>query len=183
MADISKEIKDFQDAVKGEEVRGSMISLAIKVNTDGENALSQVAQQVTRIDGIAAEVTQTLDAANMAINTANEAIDEAQETLVEGQQQVQQAAGSAKLSESWVRGLTGVRQGEDSNNSEFFSKQSRTEADRAKEEADRAQQYAGITIPNIYINFASRDLEYTSAEDIVFEINYQTRNLEWEPVA
>lgn len=183
MADISAEIQAFRDAVYGEEVRGSMISLAEKVNADGENALTEVAEQVTRIDGIATEATQALNDANTAIDRANDAITEAETTLNEGAQQVQQAADSAKLAESWTRGLTGVRPGENTNNSEFFSMQSKTEADRAKEEADRAQQYAGITIPNVYISFESRDLEYTSAEDIILEINYQTRNLEWEPVA
>ena len=34
MADISKEIQAFQDAEYGEEVRGSMISLAEKVNDE-----------------------------------------------------------------------------------------------------------------------------------------------------
>ena len=183
MADISAEIQAFRDAVYGEEVRESMISMAQKVNADGETALAQVADQVTRIDEIAAEATQTLNNANTAINTANEAISEAQDTLKEGQQQVQQAAGSATLSQSWARGGTGTREGEDADNSLYYSMESKSEADRAKAEADRAQQYAGITIPNVYINFESRDLEYTSAEDIVLEINYQTRNLEWESVA
>ena len=34
MADISKEIQDFKNAVYGEEVRGSMISLAEKLNKE-----------------------------------------------------------------------------------------------------------------------------------------------------
>ena len=34
MADISKEINDFRKAVKGKDVRGSMISLAEKVNEE-----------------------------------------------------------------------------------------------------------------------------------------------------
>ena len=38
MADIRKEIQDFQDAVYGEEVRGSMISLAEKVNRESIDA-------------------------------------------------------------------------------------------------------------------------------------------------
>lgn len=39
MADISKEIQDFRDAVYGEEVRGSMISLAEKVNKESGDAV------------------------------------------------------------------------------------------------------------------------------------------------
>ena len=44
MADISKEIKAFQDAVYGEEVRGSMISLAEKVNTEVEAGTEKVTE-------------------------------------------------------------------------------------------------------------------------------------------
>ena len=40
MADISKEIKDFKDAVYGEEVRGAMISLAEKLNKETTHAES-----------------------------------------------------------------------------------------------------------------------------------------------
>lgn len=165
MADISAEIQNFQDAVYGEDVRGSMISLAIKVNADGENALSQVGQQVTRIDGIAAEAIQTLAEANTAINTANTAIDraddaitEAEATLNEGAQQVQQAAGSADLAESWARGNKGIRPGENSNNSKYFSDQSKADADRAKQEADRAAQYSEVVAPTFHINWDTMEL-------------------------
>lgn len=42
MADISKEIQDFREAVYGEEVRGSMISLAKKVNGEVEDNTDKV---------------------------------------------------------------------------------------------------------------------------------------------
>lgn len=44
MADISKEINDFREAVYGEEVRGSMISLAEKVNDETENSTQKVTE-------------------------------------------------------------------------------------------------------------------------------------------
>lgn len=44
MADISKEIRNFQEAVYGEDVRGSMISLAEKVNEEAENSTDKVAE-------------------------------------------------------------------------------------------------------------------------------------------
>lgn len=44
MADISKEIKDFREAVYGEDVRDSMISLAEKVNEEAENSTDKVAE-------------------------------------------------------------------------------------------------------------------------------------------
>lgn len=179
MADISKEINSFQDAVKGEEVRGSMISLAKKVNADGENALAQVAVQVTRIDGIAAEATQTLHNANTAINnantaikTANEAIVEAHDTLAQGVEQVQQAEGSADLAESWARGNKGIRPGENSNNSMYFSHQSKVEADRAKQEADRAAQYSAVVAPTFHIDWDTMQLiQDTQGTGIIFKLD------------
>lgn len=179
MADISQEIQNFRDAAKGEEVRGSMISLAIKVNADGEDALSEVAAQVTRIDGIAAQATQTLNNANTAINTANEAISEAQDTLAEGVHQVVEAAGSATLSKSWARGGTGTRTGEDSDNSRFYSLQSQTEANRAKVQADRAEMYAGFVVPEFWVNFASGYMEYTDTDTMVWIVNMATGNMEY----
>ncbi len=44
MADISKEIQDFREAVYGEEVRGSMISLAEKVNAESEDSAKKVTE-------------------------------------------------------------------------------------------------------------------------------------------
>jgi len=179
MADISQEVQKFRDAVKGEEVRGSMISLAIKVNADGENALSQVAQQVTRIDGIAAEATQTLAEAQAAINEANittdranDAITEAENTLNEGAQQVQQAAGNAALAESWAIGNKGIRPGENSNNSKYFSEQSKADADRAKQEADRAAQYSAVVAPTFHIDFDTMELiQDTQGTGIEFSLD------------
>lgn len=42
MADISKEIQDFREAAYGEEVRGSMVSLAEKVNSEVEDNSAKV---------------------------------------------------------------------------------------------------------------------------------------------
>ncbi len=56
------------------------------------------------------------------------------------------AASSALLSESWAHGDTGVREEESSDNSKYWSQQSKEEADRAKEEADRAASIVGLNI-------------------------------------
>lgn len=66
MADISKEIQDFQEAEYGEEVRDSMISLAEKVNEDGEKALEDVAQNLI-------VVNKAVNRANTAASGADEA--------------------------------------------------------------------------------------------------------------
>lgn len=48
MADISKEIADFRNAVYGKDVRGSMISLAEKVNAEAAKAQSDAENVVSR---------------------------------------------------------------------------------------------------------------------------------------
>ena len=51
MADIQAEIDDFRSAVYGEEVRGSMISLAEKLNTEVESGTATVTEKATQING------------------------------------------------------------------------------------------------------------------------------------
>ncbi len=63
MADISKEINDFRDAIYGEEVRGSMISLAEKLNKEVE----------TNTGNVDAAVKQTNTATQEAISAARDA--------------------------------------------------------------------------------------------------------------
>lgn len=52
-------------------------------------------------------------------------------------------------SKSWAVGGTGTRDGEDTNNSKYHSKQAKSEADRAKKEADRAAGIAGIDVAKV----------------------------------
>ena len=89
MADISKEIQDFREAVYGEEVRGSMISLAEKVNTESTNAKE------------AAEGFR--DSAKAAALTAGELLEatvEAAETASQKAVETSESAAAAKESET-----------------------------------------------------------------------------------
>lgn len=80
MADISKEIKNFREAVHGEEVRGSMISLAEKVNAEVENnttvannAASNASAAAERANTAAGSANSVIEMANRAANSANTA--------------------------------------------------------------------------------------------------------------
>ena len=81
MADISQEINDFKNAIYGEEVRGSMISLAEKLNTEVESNTTNVNQAVAT--------------ANTASTAANQAVQDAATTLQAANQAVTSAEGSA----------------------------------------------------------------------------------------
>lgn len=81
MADISQEINDFKNAIYGEEVRGSMISLAEKLNTEVESNTTNI--------------NQAVETANTASTAANQAVKDANTTLQAANQAVKNAAGSA----------------------------------------------------------------------------------------
>lgn len=81
MADISQEIDDFKNAIYGEEVRDSMVSLAQKLNTE--------------VEGNTTNVNQAVETANSASSAANQAVQDANTTLQAANQAVKNAAGSA----------------------------------------------------------------------------------------
>lgn len=64
MADISQEIQAFQEAVYGEEVRGSMVSLAEKLNDVSEDTED-------RVDNFTANINTAINNANTAASNAN----------------------------------------------------------------------------------------------------------------
>ena len=66
MADIQTEIDDFENAVYGDEVRDSMVSLAVKLNTEVETSTANVNQYT-------ASVTQAITNANTAADRADTA--------------------------------------------------------------------------------------------------------------
>ncbi|CUO13763.1 collagen-like protein [Eubacterium sp. am_0171] len=91
MADISKEIKNFQEAVYGEEVRGSMVSLANKVNTESTNAATSAAEsaaQAKAAKAVADTAAQNANAkaalADSAAKTASEVAGTVQSKLDNG---------------------------------------------------------------------------------------------------
>lgn len=152
MADISKEIQDFRRAEYGEEVRGSMISLAEKVNKDGEDTIATVAAQVNKINGAITTANKAVTDANAATARANETLNYADDILDDATKQATNSAGSATAAKSWAVGGTGSREGENTNNSEYYSNQAQTSANNAKNEADRAAQYSQIVAPGFYFD-------------------------------
>ena len=74
MADISQEINDFKNAIYGEEVRGSMISLAEKLNTEVESNTTNVNQAVETANTASTAANQAVEDANTTLQAANQAI-------------------------------------------------------------------------------------------------------------
>ena len=101
MADISKEINDFRKAVKGKDVRGSMISLAEKVNEEVETNTAHVDEAVDTANGASQTANQTskdaqkaITEANTTLQAANAAKESAQESSMAASVSAAAAAGS-----------------------------------------------------------------------------------------
>ena len=77
MADISREIQDFKTAVYGEEVRGSMISLAEKLNTEIEHNTEGVKTAIDNANSSAQNADNSARNANAAAQDAANAAGEA----------------------------------------------------------------------------------------------------------
>lgn len=149
MADISREIQAFREAVYGEEVRGSMIGLCEKVNLEVESS------------------TERSQSAESAAVTAQDS-----------------ATASAKLSESWAVGGTSSRQGEDTNNSKFYSLRAETlvgDATTVLRDAQVVLESATKKLSSIEFELREDGHLYykTDNTDITFRINPDNGHLEF----
>ena len=126
MADISKEIADFKSAVHGEEVRGSMISLAEKLNTEVEENTTNV--------------NQAVETANAASTAANQAVQDAAATLQAANQAATSAAGSA----SAAAGSASAAAGSAEEAGEGATSAARSASAAAQSAADAAEAAAGL---------------------------------------
>lgn len=84
MADISKEIQDFRDAVYGEEVRGSMISLAEKVNNESTAAREAAVNMAEMAAEAALNANTAADRADAAVSNAQKTASDIQEAAERG---------------------------------------------------------------------------------------------------
>lgn len=100
MADISKEINDFKNAIYGEEVRGSMITLAEKVNTEVETNTTNVNAAVSTANTASGKANQTLETAQEAIDEAETTLQAANTAKADAQSNAEAAAASASAAEA-----------------------------------------------------------------------------------
>ena len=84
MADISKEIQAFQEAVYGEEVRGSMISLAEKVNTESTAAKVAAVNMTEQAAEAVAGANEAVTRADSAVSSAQKAAQDLQDAADRG---------------------------------------------------------------------------------------------------
>ena len=98
------------------------------------------------------------------------------------------AEADATLSESWAVGGTSTRQGEDTNNSKYFSEQSQAYRNACEDFRDQAEDLvetatARLTGLTMQVNFTDGCLYYDAATGLILSINNTTGNLMWEITA
>ena len=163
LIDLSSEINDWKEASCGEEGRGAGISSLEKMQKITNETIVQVNQTVV-------QVNETEKTANDAVSRANNTLNHADEVLRDATHQADNSAGSATLSRSWAIGGTGTREGENANNSEYYSRQAGTYADNAKNDADRAAQYSQIVAPGFYFDPAESTLYIKAGVGVNFTV-------------
>ncbi len=98
------------------------------------------------------EINEATAALEASARASAEAAGRSEEAAAGSASQAAQSAGAAedysKESESHSHGGTGTRPGEDTDNSKYYSQQSKLEYERAKEEADRAEKFSGFVTPD-----------------------------------
>lgn len=78
--------------------------------------------------------------------------EQAEQSALSASDNASKAESSSLEAESWAHGDTGFREGENINNSKYYSEQSKLCAEQAKIEAENAQKYAKVTAPDFFID-------------------------------
>lgn len=190
--DINQEIQDWKVAQYGRQVRQANVDALTKLQDQSNKAVDYLVEKGEAVDQAARDVQTVRQEAQGAVDHANEITAEykqyADTKLVETTEQRRLAEvardgadDSAILAESWSHGNTGVRPGENTDNASYWSQQSKTDADRAKEEADRASQYSQIIAPGFYLDIETATLYMKGGVGVDFVlINAQ---LYWKIIA
>lgn len=183
--DISQEINGWANAQIGRDVRKYNVSALAKLQDQTNTAVDYVVEKGEAIDQAAKDVQTVRQEAQGAVDHANDITAEYKQyaddklAATEQERQAAQTArtgseAAATLAESWAVGDTGARPGENTDNSQFWSQQSKTEADRAKEEADRASQYSQIMAPGFYFDIETAMLYQKTGVGIDFIVDDNT---------
>lgn len=190
--DINQQIQDWKNARYGRQVRSANVEALKELQNQMNGAVDYLVEKGEVVDQAAKDVQLVRQEAQGAVDHANEITEEykqyADTKLAETMKQRQlaetakkEADESALLSESWAHGNTGARPEENTDNASYWSQQSKTDADRAKEEADRASQYSQIIAPGFYFDIDTATLYIKGGAGVNFIVDNAT--LYWKIIA
>lgn len=169
--DLSPEREAWENAEYGEDVRGAGITSLQKTEDAINETVDEVNKAAEDVQSASAATEQVARDAAETVKRANETVDHADIILEETTKQATAAAGSAELSQSWAVGGTGGREGENTNNSEYYSRQAQMAASTASSEADRAARYSQIVAPGFYFDSGGASLYIKAGVGVDFKVS------------
>lgn len=150
-------------------------TIAFSVDSDGKVSASIKSGSITK----AMLSSEVMSAITLSENNAAASAQAAAQSATN-------ADMDAKLSQSYSVGKSGIRDGENTDNSKYYSQQSRSSAIDSKNYSDNAKSLLDsvtkkITDTVFSVDFSTGDLIYES-NNYGFNINILTGNLEWEVI-
>lgn len=119
----------------------------IAMHTNGTTITADVIDGSITMDKLEKSIMQTL-----------------RQYMLDAQAAAEAAANYNTAAESWARGATGIRPGEDTDNSKYYS-------EIAKQEADKAASYSEMTLPEFFLDFSDGHLYCDQGKNVTFYID------------
>ena len=181
MANIQPEINDFENAVYGEEVRRSLISLAQKLNTEVEAGSTTINQYTTAITQAIASANDAAGDANDAASAASSAANaadaartaiEANETARATAEQARATAETARASADQVRATaeatraTAEQQRAAAETQRVAAEQARATAEANRDSAEQQRAAAEATRASAEAERVGRESARVANEDL-----------------
>ncbi len=192
MANIESQLNRILGARFGRDVRQSLYEAIDAVNRSAEGSAlaAETAQAGAETAKAGAEAArQGAETAQTGAETAKAGAEAARQGAETAQTEAETAKEAAK---SWAVGMTGIREGEDTNCSEFFSRQSQNSAALSEDYYKKTKQAGDNAInalngaidrinqntPKFWIN-PEDGILYHTASRFTWVVNRITGQLEW----
>lgn len=163
--DIRQEYENTLNAIKQSAIN--------ETNTIKEEAISQTEQvrqqAIQDLTTIINEYNTTLENLKQEIQQAKESVDQSHAYISTFENELKtvlipkiesylsQTEENAKLAERWAIGREDIQESL-TDNSKYYSEQSKREYEKAKQEADRAEQYSSVVVPKFHIDYDTMEL-------------------------
>ena len=183
LIDLAKEIADWTSARYGKQVRAATVSALTKIQQQMNTAIEFIDGKGTEIEATIQEVNAVKDEAEQAVTDAQGYASDAAESASAAAGSEADAADRVLEAESWAHGNTGVRPGENTDNSKFWSQQSQLQAQAAENSAALAAQYSTIIAPGFFLDVESGTLYMKAGVGVDFIIDTDTTELYWKVTA
>lgn len=124
---------------------------SLSVIKELENASGLAEKIIKTVEKTKGDIEKTAEAVKVFSEKAESGQRMAEAGASQAMESAEKAEACAREAESHSHGGTGTRRGEDTDNSLYYSQQSRKEYERSRNEADRASHYADFVTPHFLL--------------------------------